>query len=314
MSYVIPILILLAVPLFARLWHAGRKVKGPFSIVLMRKSQRHLTSSEVEAAYQRAFGVRPEIQQIPLPDGKGEGFVAVSDQIPPLAVLEANEPYTNPKEIQALQASLENPMVRTALAEHRFWLSVDAMALDRVSTKQFGLVHAPIAKLVAEFYDDDCMLLFLRATNRVAAPGDFVEVKLKQGRLDELFGDDKLHAPMYHVDADDKAIERAKQEARERLPEFLAQCRSRGLDAKPLFKAGFPTTTESTEFIWLSFSKFQGDDLVGVIENEPIDSALPRKGQAVAVKPENIIDWAYVNDNDEPVGIFVDRLLMQRSR
>lgn len=313
MSYLIPLLVLLAVPFVVRFWYALRKVRGPFSIVLLRKSSRQVTSSEVEVVYQRAFGVRPEVKQIPLPDGKGNGFLAISDQLPPLAVLESDTPYASPSEVAKLQQSLENPTVRAALAEHTCWISVDAMGIDRVRPDQLALVHTPLAKLAAEFYDNECVLLFLRATNRVAAPGDYVEVKLKQGRLDELFGDERLHAPMYHVRSDDKAIEMAKKEARERLPEFLAQCRSRGVNAKPLFKAGFPTTDGNTEFIWLSFSGFQGEELVGVIENEPIDSSLLRKGQSIAVKLEDVIDWAYVDENAQPVGIFVDRLLMQRS-
>jgi len=290
------------------------KVRGPFSVVLLRRVDSNLTDADVKAAFSRAFGVAPEVRQIPLPGGKGEGFLLIAENLPPMAFIQCHSPYGDATKTDELVASLESSTAREAIANHTCWIAVDAMGIDKAEPKQVELIHKPLARLAAEFYDDKCMLLLLRATDRVAAPGDFVETKLRQGRLDELFGDDKLHAPMYHVEAGDAAIERAKQEARIRLPEFLEQCRSRGQSAHALFKAGFPTAAGDGEFIWLSFSEFQGDDLVGVIENEPIDRALPRKGQSVAVKLDDVIDWAYVDENDQPVGIFVDRLLMKRAR
>ncbi|MBL8874200.1 MAG: DUF2314 domain-containing protein [Phycisphaerae bacterium] len=313
--YVVVAIVAIVCAFVILIWLKRRnRVQGPFSIVLFRSLPHTLSEDFIRAAYVRAFGTQPELTKIALPDGKGTAFVTASPQVPPIGVVLASGKYLSDEESAEAARSFEHPAAREAITNHTCWVGVDAMGLDHAPAEHLGTVHLPLAKLAAEFYDDNCSLLMLRATNRIAAPGDYVEVKLKQGRLDELFGDERLHAPMFHVEADDAAIERAKDEARKRLPEFLHQCRTRGIDAKPLFKAGFPTTSDSREFIWLSFSAFQGNDLVGIIENEPIDPAVPRKGASVVVTLPDIIDWAYVDEHDQPVGIFVDRVLMNRSR
>lgn len=200
------------------------------------------------------------------------------------------------------------------MTDHKAWIAVDAMGIDRSTRQQRSAIYPLLGKLAAEFHDPGCMLLYLPAENRIAQPGLSTETMLREGRIAELFGDDDLHAPISNVSKDDAEISKAIEEARSRLPEFLSAFESRGPATKAMFKARFTTQGDEVEVIWLSLQEITDTHLVGTIENRPIHPSLPKKGEKTRVKLDSVVDWAYLDEKQQPVGMFVDRILMRRGR
>lgn len=294
------------------LFRRRNRVEGPFSIVFMRRSPPQLSKERVAATYMRVFEKAADIQVIPLPEGNDVAYVAIAQDAPTIAVIQANRPYFESNALADIVPSLESSTLRNALSEHTHWLSVDAMGLPHAPRNRVADIHRLLARFAADFYDDQCVILFLRALDRYAEPGDYVETKLRQGRIEELFGDDDLHAPMFHVDGDDPQLATARAQAKSRLPEFIHACKSNPDTCNGMFKVGFPTESGEDEFIWLSFAGFEGQEISGHIANEPIDPRVPRKGEKVTVPTDRIVDWAYTDNDELPHGLFIDRVLMAR--
>lgn len=291
-----------------------RSNSSPISIVLFRPSPRRLTEADVRGAYRRALGKEPELQKIPIPDGLTNGFLLMSDELPPMAIIDSTRGYMEPEEAQTVANRFEHPVARAAIREHKAWVSVDAMGITPSQLKgdDRAMVYTLLGKVAAEFYDDQCLLLYLPAEGRVAQPGPTVESQLKQGGVAALFGDDSLQAPMFQVTKDDPQVNAAIAEARRRLPEFLGEFERRGTVCTPMFKASFPTGESDNEYIWLSLTDINDAGLTGTIENPPINPSIPAKGSTVSIPLDRVVDWAYLDDKENPVGLFVDRVLMKR--
>ncbi|HZW06602.1 MAG TPA: DUF2314 domain-containing protein, partial [Phycisphaerales bacterium] len=192
------------------------------------------------------------------------------------------------------------------------WFGVDAFGIPAgIRDDDLALVHAHIARLAAELIDDKTMLLYLPASNRIGEPTARNTDLLRRGAVGEVFGDDSLHAPIVNVSNDDKAVEKAKQEARRRLPELLTAFDA-GRAQNAMIKAGFAVSRNGetgTEYIWIMLTSVEDDGLAGTLANPPLDPAIGKKGGAVKVPSERVVDWAYVDEKKKPRGLFVERLL-----
>lgn len=287
---------------------------GPISIVMLRSTPRRFSESDVRGAYRRSLGKEPELQTIPMPDGLTNGYLLMSDELPPLAVIDSTRGYLEPDEAREVANRLEHPTARSAMVDHKAWVSVDAMGVkpSQIKGEDRAMVYTLLGKIAAELYDDGCLLLYLPADSRVAQPGPTVEQQLRDGRVAELFGDDSLQAPMFQVEKEDAQINAAIAEARRRLPEFILAFEERGERTKAMFKAAFPTKGADNEYIWLKLQRVDDNALTGTIENPPIDPSIPPKGSSVTVPIDRLADWAYLDNKEEPVGLFVDRILIKR--
>lgn len=287
---------------------------GPISIVMLRSAPRRLSEADVRGAYRRALGKEPQLQAIPMPDGLTNGYLLISDDLPPLAVIDSTRGYMSAEDARACASRMEHPVARAALVDHTAWVSVDAMGIkpSQIKGEDRAMVYTLLGKVAAELYDDQCLLLYLPADDRVAEPGPDVEKHLRDGTMAELFGDDSLHAPLFRVEKDDEQINSAMAEARRRLPELIAAFEQRGEACHAMFKAAFPTGNDDNEYIWLTLQRVGDNELTGTIENPPIDPAIPPKGSSVSIPIDRVADWAYLDGQDKPIGLFVDRVLLKR--
>lgn len=115
--------------------------------------------------------------------------------------------------------------------------------------------------------------------------------------------------PDYVQPADDKLMDRAVRKARDTHKTFIAALQQ----PKPGYrnfsvKKGFPTPGGGQEHIWVSNPKWDGTVFRGKIGNEPVDTKAVALGDVVAVKPEELSDWMYL-DGPKLVGGYTVRVL-----
>lgn len=109
-------------------------------------------------------------------------------------------------------------------------------------------------------------------------------------------------SPAYvHVHDADKAMDEAVHEAQRTLGKFTA-----ALTKPQPGQTGFSvkkrcTMGDKCEHLWLTAVHFDGRDLRGKVDNNPVELKTPRLGEEVTVQPEEITDWMYV-ENGRLVG------------
>jgi uncharacterized protein YegJ (DUF2314 family) len=286
---------------------------GPISIVMLRNGPRNFSVPDIRAAFRRVHRRDPQIEKH-APDETTDAYLLVDTELPPLGIIDSRRQYADPEDLREVANRSEHSAVRGAIREHKAWVSIDAMGVDdSISKEERSKVYSLLAPLAAELMDDRCMLLYLPAEGRVAEAGERAEEMLRAGQLAELFGDNELNAPMFHVSNDDERINAAIKEARSRLPEFCSEFARRGEGCTAMVKARFQIVSASddgVEVMWVKVRSIDGAGFTGTVENNPVHDSLPRKGAVVKVKLDDVVDWAYVNEAGEPQGLFVDRILM----
>ena len=115
-------------------------------------------------------------------------------------------------------------------------------------------------------------------------------------------------AVMYNVDENDKQMDQATVRARRNVGRFIAALQhpaanQRDFQVKKLFvKDG------KAEHIWLADVKFNGNRIVGNVDNRPMFIKDLKVGTRVSVNPDEVIDWSYVEDG-HLVGGYTIRVL-----
>ena len=307
--------VLAAVVVLLLRWRRRRNA-GPVSIVMLRNSARNFSEADIRAAFRRVHKRDPQIQRVPF-DEHTSGFLIVDEELPPIAIIDSRRQYADPADLEETASHHDHPVLRDALLNHRAWVSVDAMGVNGAVPKQDqAMIHGLRGPIAAQLLDAGTMLLFLPAEKNVAEPGPDTEEQLREGRIAELFSDENLVAPLFHVDKDDPRINAAMAEARSRLPEFCAEFDRRGTACEAMVKARFAVKNEdeeSAEFMWVKVESMDASGFTGTVANHPVDPSLPAKGATVKVKIDDVVDWAYLDEQEEPQGVFVDRILMGRA-
>ncbi len=92
----------------------------------------------------------------------------------------------------------------------------------------------------------------------------------------------------------DPAMDEAFRRARATLPDFYKVLDAPGPGIRNLtVKVGLPTPRGGREYVWLSDPLRKGDQIVGTIDNTPVDTQAYRKGQQVVFPETAVVDWAY---------------------
>lgn len=286
---------------------------GPISVVMLRTTPRRLTEADVRAAFRRVHKRDPQIQKIAA-DPTTDCWLVVDEELPPVGIIDSRRMYADKEDMERTASRLEHPTTRAALVGHTAWVSVDAMGVNSsIGKKKRAAVYGLLGPLAAELVDQQCMLLYLPAEDRVAQPGEKAEELLREGKTAELFGDADLHAPLFQVEKQDEAINKAIEEARRRLPEFCMAYERLGDKANAMIKGRFKTDDDGgNEYVWLSVLGMTDDGFAGTVENNPIAPMIPPKGSRVEIKLDDIVDWAYVDEKGNGDGLFVDRILIGR--
>jgi len=143
-----------------------------------------------------------------------------------------------------------------------------------------------LANAVADDGDPDNRLIELRF-DRYA--GKTVHEK-HQEFASTFYGSAESVAHVRH----NQAIEAASARARQKLPGLRKQFNA-GLQPGEslLLKAPFETSSEGREWMWVEVSSWKGDDIVGLLANEP--EAVPglHAGATVQVSEEDIFDYIF---------------------
>jgi uncharacterized protein YegJ (DUF2314 family) len=100
----------------------------------------------------------------------------------------------------------------------------------------------------------------------------------------------------YHVPNDHAAMREAVTRARKTVRKFI-DALEHPTPGETDFEVKKPFVDKGEiEHIWLSDVKFIGGRFQGKIDNVPAKISGPKLGQLVSVNPDEISDWAYVND------------------
>jgi uncharacterized protein YegJ (DUF2314 family) len=96
------------------------------------------------------------------------------------------------------------------------------------------------------------------------------------------------------VQDDDPAMNRAFEKARATLDEFFALAKSprAGTEAYAIKVA--VTDGKSTEYFWVNDFDFDGDEMSGVLNNEPENVRKYRLGERFTFKRADVVDWTYM--------------------
>lgn len=98
-------------------------------------------------------------------------------------------------------------------------------------------------------------------------------------------------------------LERESARARTKLSAMAAQFAG-GLPAGEYIqvKSPFPTPKGGHEWMWVEISKWNGNDLEGVLKNNPHDVPTLRSGQKVKVKLDQVLDYLHTFSDGRQVG------------
>lgn len=116
--------------------------------------------------------------------------------------------------------------------------------------------------------------------------------------------------PMYAVDDKDEQMERATGHARRTVGQFITALQNpkpgqKDFQVKKLFVA---KDGGQGEHIWLADVHFNGNRLVGVVDNKPSMIKDLKIGAKASVNPDEVSDWSYV-DNGHLVGGYTIRVI-----
>jgi uncharacterized protein YegJ (DUF2314 family) len=111
---------------------------------------------------------------------------------------------------------------------------------------------------------------------------------------------------VYRVENEHAAMRKAVDEARKTVSQFIKAVQhpaagQTDFEIKKPFVQG-----NDVEHIWLSEVEYVGGRFKGKVDNEPTKIHGVKMGQAVSVNPDEISDWAYV-DNGKLVGGYTIR-------
>lgn len=216
-------------------------------------------------------------------------------------------PYFNDK--QEAASHIREQRRRDAVLQHGAWISADLMTGDQTLTDaQVAKAYRTIGKIAAELHGPDCLALIVTARNWLIPPGDDL--------LDCLRSDDPLKAlgeqidvPIISVEGNDPQLDAARQEARQRWPEFVAALQAPKPGQSFAVKAPFEYS-QGHEFMWLKVRAIEDEWIYGTLDSDPHNVRRLRAGYEVKVKVSDVDDWI-ISDADNIIGGFSVKALME---
>jgi uncharacterized protein YegJ (DUF2314 family) len=250
------------------------------------------------------FPVAAETVQPSLPPGAGMTYF-INTGTRHYLVNSFNQPYMD--EPEKFAESIPDVRLRTAVAGHRAWISVDLFG-ESPNAWERNDIYAAIGRILAPFADDDCLAIYCPELQRCNEFGRAVIEALNSGKPLELF-DSPTYAPIVNVPSDDPRMVAAVEEARRRWPEFVSAFEDRkNLERPFLVKARF-SDGENEEFMWVSVQKL-GEKITGRLENSPAALTNVNEGETVSVSLTDLNDWVCEIDG-QAAGGFTMKLMSE---
>lgn len=236
-----------------------------------------------------------------LGDGENEGadgFVACTDIVSTIVhdgrmflINSFARPYVDDPEKVA--ESIGDLRVRALFAEHLAWFSCDALGVDH-STPEAEVRdwYRRLARLFVELLDESCLAIYLPDVDQVLPINEDTEMALRSKDPIQAL-EETLSLPIVEVSGDDPLMVKAVEKARETWPKFVAAYEA---DAGENFSIKAPVTHgENTEFIWISVTAIEGDNVYGELANDPGDLGPLKLGSKVVVPVSDLNDWCYID-------------------
>jgi uncharacterized protein YegJ (DUF2314 family) len=212
-------------------------------------------------------------------------------------------------DVDAVADSIPDLRIKQLIREHSAWCSFDAMGVNaKTPETEVAELTRRLAKLFAQFLDEDCLLIYVPDTQRTYPVNDETQ--------QALLADDPLTAlqetqtlPIIQISPDDPRMLAAVAKARSTWPEFVAAFEAQ---AGENFGAKAPVSHgDNTEFIWLEVTAIEGDRIYGTLANEPGDLGPLKLGSRVSVSVSDLNDWCYVDSTGDLKGGFTVAVVME---
>jgi uncharacterized protein YegJ (DUF2314 family) len=255
-----------------------------------------------------------------LGDGSGEGedgFVVCSGPFNTIvhggrAYLLNSIPAPYVDDPQQAAESIVDLRTRQLFSEHRAWFSCDALWVDhRSSAELIAECYRELARLFAEFLDENCLLIYLPDTRKAYAINEDTErALLADDPLAALDGSRTL--PVVGISEDDPLMQQAVAEAHKTWLQFVAAYEAR--DGENFSVKAPVTYADVTEFIWVSVTAVEGDQIYGTLGNEPANLGPLKLGSKVCVSLSDLNDWCYIDPQGDLRGGFTIAVIQQAAR
>lgn len=194
---------------------------------------------------------------------------------------------------EAASESITDLRIRQSFREHRAWFSCDALGVDGATTaKEICDWYRRLAKLFAELLDENCLLIYVPDTGLAYSINDETERAL---RSDDPLGalQETLTVPLISVPDDDPLMQEAVAKARRSWQQFVAAFEAA---AGENFSIKAPVShSGNTEFIWITVTAVEGNQVYGTLANEPANLGPLKVGSKVKVPLSDLNDWCFMD-------------------
>lgn len=283
------------------------------SLVALLREPAMLDPAVIATVASRAWNVDLGHGEIEGADGRVLGvpllnMILVGDR----AYIVNNVPAPYVKDPQAVAETIGDLRVRALFAQHTAWWSCDALGIEgNTSPAEVEAEYRRLARFVAELLDDNCLLIYLPDSQQAYAINDDTHRAL--------LADDPLavldatrELPVVEIGPDDPEMQAAVAQAQESWHRFVAAFEDREGEA---FSVKAPITySDTTEFIWLSVSALEGDQIFGTLGNDPADLGPLKFGSKVVVPLADLNDWCYIDSQGELQGGFTIEVVRKAMR
>ncbi|MCW8129247.1 MAG: DUF2314 domain-containing protein [Planctomycetota bacterium] len=176
----------------------------------------------------------------------------------------------------------------------------------REHAKGSGTVHA--TQGTPEDGDPENRLMEIAG---VPKPGQDHLVGL-EALISEVFG---FTESLVHADRDDPELIAARDKARARIA-ALAPKMQKGLPHQESFlvKAPFRTDSNGIEWMWVEVTKWEKDELTGILANEPFEVHGLKAGATVKVKQGTLFDYIYYHADGTTEGNETSAILEKQQK
>nr|WP_295770663.1 DUF2314 domain-containing protein [Rhodoferax sp.] len=113
----------------------------------------------------------------------------------------------------------------------------------------------------------------------------------------------------------DAALREASERARAKLPALKAAFTAGLPPGETLsLKAPFATPTGGTEWMWVEVTQWQGNQISGMLRNQPLDAPTLKAGQIVNIKEDEVFDYIRRNPNGKSEGNETSEILRKMQK
>jgi uncharacterized protein YegJ (DUF2314 family) len=266
------------------------------SIALLLRQPRHIDLHNVERAARNAFREAPQPPEVaPLENIPGFGILLGPVK---LGIISLDRPYF--RDVKQIAAQIKSSATRSAVEQHRAWLSVDLIGEAPQFADQLRLYGA-LGLLIAEFLDDN-VLAIVRLPDGPILAYDFSFIPMfRAGGAAEVFRRGQAKGNI-KADSEKGDAQTAVAEARRRWPEFVHAFAHRRPDQQFAIKKRFDDG-KIAEHMWATVSAISGSTVYGQLNNKPNRIKSLKFGDKVTFPESEVEDWIYT-DGPNKIGEF----------